>query len=220
VSDPVATVPLALFDFVPVLLAGAGSLLLARYAGTKAPTVRTPALAAGALILAGGLSKAVWKLALAAGWGDWSALETGLFVLLAPGFLVLAWAAAAAAGRPIPLAVPVLLTAAAEGIALAAGSTGALLAATVAGATATSVLSIMLARRAGAGRAAWLFGLQLALAFALVPLAKPPHTMNKQWLEEVLNTFGQGAFALAAVRLARPASTSRRTDLVLTGSTA
>ena len=200
-TDDVATVPLALFDFLPVLLAGAGCLLLARYVGSKAPQVRTPALTAAVLVLAGGLSKAVWKLVLAAGWGDWTALQTGLFVLLAPGFLVLAWATLGVVGRRVPVAVPVTLARVAEVLALAARSTGPLLIATVTGATATSVLAIVLARREGRGNAAWLFGLQLAMAFALVPLAQPPHTVAKQWLEESLNTVGQLAFCVGAALL-------------------
>ena len=58
----VATVPLALDDLVPVLLAGAGALLLAAVVDRDAPD-RAPAARAGALlILAGGLCKAGWKV--------------------------------------------------------------------------------------------------------------------------------------------------------------
>ena len=219
-TEPVATVPLALYDFLPVLLAGVGSFALAGYVRRSVPSLHPAASTGAALVLVGGLAKATWKLVLAAGWGDWQVLETGLFVLLCPGFVLLAWCLLAALGRRLPVVLPALVVAAAEAGALAAQSTGPLLAVTVLAATTTGVLGVLAARRAGDTPAALLFCAQLVLAFALVPLAAPPHTVGKQWLEEVLNTFGQGAFALAAVRLSRPASTSRRTDLVLTGSTA
>lgn len=206
-SEPLATIPLALFDLVPVALAGAGCFALADLVRRRSPEHARAAYAGGAVVLAGGLAKVIWKLAVAAGWGDWSVLELGLFVLLAPGFVLLAWALLACAGRRLPVALPVGLIVLAEAAALASSSTGPLLALTVVAATATGVLGIVLARRAGDVAAGWLFGGQLLLAFALVPLAAPPHTLEKQWLEEVLNTFGQASFALAAFRLSRPAST-------------
>ena len=219
-SDPVATVPLALFDLVPVLLAGAGCFALADLVRRRVPDLSGAAYAGSALVLAGGLAKVVWKLGVAAGWGDWAVLERGLFVLLAPGFVLLAWALAACAGRRLPAAVPVGLILLAELGALALRSTGPLLAATVLAATATGLLGVLLARRAHDGVAATLFVGQLVLAFALVPLAAPPHTIEKQWLEEVLNTFGQGAFALAALRLRRVQSerVEPTGNVVLTGS--
>lgn len=217
-SEPVATIPLALFDLVPVVLAGVGCFALAGVVRRRSPEHATAALLGSALVLAGGLAKVVWKLAVAADWGDWGVLEEGLFVLLAPGFALLAWSLAAAAGRRLPIAVPLGLIAVAELAALALRSTGPLLALTVLAATATAVLGIVLARRMGDGVAALLFGAQLVLAFALVPLAQPPHTIDKQWLEEVLNTFGQGAFAFAALRLLRVSSSSTVEEPVLTGS--
>jgi hypothetical protein len=220
-TQPVATVPLALYDAVPVLLAGAGCFALARIVRDRAPAGHAAALTGAALVLAGGLAKVVWKVAVAAGWGDWQVLETGLFVLLAPGFALLAWSLLAVLGRSLPAWVPAVLVLVSEGGALALRSTGPLLAVTVLGATAVGVTGLLLARRTADGPAAWLFGVQLVLAFALVPLAAPPHTVGKQWAEELLNTVGQGAFALAAARLARRAAAPRRADdLVLTRSTA
>ncbi len=57
---------LALEDFVPVLLAGAGSVTLAQAAGKVLPSIRIPALLAGALITLGGFCKALWKTLVAA----------------------------------------------------------------------------------------------------------------------------------------------------------
>jgi hypothetical protein len=218
-TDPVATVPLALYDAVPVLLAGAGCFAMARLVRDRAPAHHAAALVGAVLVLAGGLAKVVWKLAVASGWGDWAVLETALFVLLAPGFVLLAGSLLAVLGRSLPAWLPAALIVVGEGGALVLRSTGPLLAVTVLGATAVGVTGLFLARRAGDGLTALLFGTQLVLAFALVPLAAPPHTVDKQWAEELLNTVGQGAFALAAARLARPVAASRRTDTVLTGST-
>ena len=217
-SEPVATVPLAVFDLVPVGLAGVGCFALARLVRARSPRHAGAALVGAALVLAGGLAKVVWKLAVAADWGDWALLEDGLFVLLAPGFALLAWSVLAALGRVLPVWVPVAVVTAGELGALLARSTGPLLAVTVVGATTVGVTGLLLARRAGDARAVWLFAAQLVLAFALVPLAAPPHTIGKQWAEELLNTVGQGAFALAALRLARAAAPTARTDSVLTGS--
>ena len=52
-----------------------------------------------------------------------------------------------------------------------------------------------------------------------VPLAQPPHTIKKQWLEEVLDTFGQEAFAHAALKILGGSSSHRTAPTaVLTGS--
>ena len=216
-TDPVATVPLALWDFLPVLLAGLGCFLLARL--TRAGE-RPWALAGAALVLCGGLSKALWKLVLAGNGADLSVLETALVVLLAPGFALLAWALLRALGRDASAAGPAVLV----GLGLAGAallrSTGPLLAVTVVGATATGVLALLLARRHAERVAMALFATQLVLAFVLVPLAQPPHTVGKQWLEELLNTVGQGALALGAWRLARRTSPAPAPAgaLLLTGS--
>ena len=214
-TEPVATVPLAVFDLVPVLLAGVGCFALARVVRTRSPRHTAAAVPGAALVLAGGLAKVVWKLAVAAGWGDWDVLEVGLFALLAPGFVLLAWSLLAVLGRVLAAWVPLSAIVVGEAGALLAGSTAPLLAVTVVGATTVGVTGLLLARRNRDVPAQWLFGGQLVLAFALVPLAAPPHTLGKQWAEELLNTVGQGAFALAALRLARAAAP---TPSVLSGS--
>ena len=93
--DPCTEYGLALAaeDFVPVLLAGIGSVVLAAAAGRSLPSVRVPALLAGALVTLGGLAKAVWKLLVAAEpCRDYPVLEHLLFPCLAFGFAGIAWA--------------------------------------------------------------------------------------------------------------------------------
>ena len=215
--DPVATVPLALWDFVPVLLAGIGCLLLAQVSPAR---VRSAAVVGASLVLVGGLSKAAWKLVLAATGHDLGFFEVALFVLLAPGFALLAWALLAALDRSVTIAVPLAVVVAGFIGAVLTRSTGPLLAVAVLGATATGVLALLLARRRGDQVAMLLFALQLTLAFALVPLARPPHSVGKQWLEELLNAVGEGALALGAARLRQRTSTPAAAAgaLLLSGS--
>ena len=188
----VATIPLALHDFVPVVLAGAGAFWLAQRSG------RRPALVGALLVLVGGLCKATWKLVLAVSGNDIAILDDLLFAFLAPGFALLTWSLI----RPrLPLAVPLGLSAVALAAALALGRTVPLLILAVLGATATGVLALLRAREAGDLTTATLFAVQLAMAYALVPFAGAGQTISHQWWEQSLNTIGQGAFALGAWRL-------------------
>jgi hypothetical protein len=194
----VATVPLALDDFVPVLLAGVGALLLAG----AAPREQRPGARAGAaLILAGGLCKAGWKLALAVTGHDEAWVADLLFVLLAPGFTLLAWGLLAARGRTLASGLPAGVVGVAGAVALLAHATWPLLVLTVVTSTATGVLALLVARDRGESLAMVLFGVQLVMAYALVPLAGTGQSISHQWWEQSLNTLGQGAFALAAARL-------------------
>lgn len=193
----VATVPLAVEDFVPVLFAAIGLWLIARDIDVDRPGWGRVARLGALLVTLGGLTKAGWKLNLALTGDDVDWLEEGLFVLLAPGFALVV---AALSSRPLArwwvyAVVPAL--------ALAPWTSGtSLLVHAVIGATATGVLCVLRARRRGDGLAAALFGVQIALAFALVPFATPPQTIAKQWTEQTINTVGQAAFAAAAWRLA------------------
>ena len=192
----VASVPLAVDDYIPVALAGLGAIWLAR------TTRRQPAVVGAVLVLAGGLCKATWKLVLATTGHDVPYVDDLLFLLLGPGFALLTWGLLR---RELPLAVPVGLSALATVVALALQSPGPLLALTVLGATATGVLALLRARAAGDLVAAALFAVQLVMAFALVPLAGAGQSIAHQWWEQSLNTLGQGAFALGAWRLLHPA---------------
>jgi len=52
--------------------------------------------------------------------------------------------------------------------------------------------------------AAWLFAFNLIAIFSLSGMARiPEQTITLQWIEEVINVFGQGAFAFAAWQLGR-----------------
>lgn len=191
----VATVPLALDDYVPVVLAGVGCLWLARTTG------RGPAVVGAVLVLAGGLCKATWKLVLASTGDDLPLVDDFLFVLLGPGFALLTWALVR---RQLPLGVPLGLAGAGLVAAIGTRSTVPLLILTVLGATATGVLALLRAREVRDSTAAALFAVQLVLAYALVPFAGAGQSLAHQWWEQSLNTVGQAALALGAWRLLHP----------------
>lgn len=195
---------LAIEDFVPVLLAGAGSVVLARAAGRVLPAVRRPALLAGALVTLGGLAKAVWKLLVAAEpCRDYPFLEQLLFPCLAFGFAGIACALVGVwRGRPAPwlpfLGLPVL-----GGIAaLALMDTWPLLVVAAFGAVTVGCLGIRLALRDGDRVAAGLYVVYIAGTLVLPPLAARPHQSQElQWAEQLTNSVVQLCFLLGALRL-------------------
>lgn len=195
---------LAIEDFVPVLLAGAGSVVLARAAGRVLPAVRLPALLAGALVTLGGLAKAVWKLLVAAEpCRDYPFLEQLLFPCLAFGFAGVACALVGVwRGRPAPwlpfLGLPVL-----GGIAaLALMDTWPLLVVAAFGAVTVGCLGIRLALRDGDQVAAGLYVVYIAGTLVLPPLAARPHQSQElQWAEQLTNSVVQLCFLLGALRL-------------------
>ncbi|ACZ89326.1 hypothetical protein [Streptosporangium roseum] len=197
-------VALAAEDFVPVVLTVTGVCLLGRYAGDRH---RPGVLLAAALIGAGGLSKAGWKLIVALGGPDLPWLELMLFPLLTAGFGLLAWILTAHHDGSAPGWIPPLvigLPALCAGGAVLAGSTLPLLVSTMVFATLSGVHLILAARRRGDLLAAALFGVQLLGFFVLSPLAaRPDQTVALQWVEQLSNTAAQGAFAVAAFRLGR-----------------
>jgi hypothetical protein len=65
------------------------------------------------------------------------------------------------------------------------------------------VLLIQQARYNNLNKMAWLFLANIVIVFVLSGLARmPEQSIPLQWTEQLLNTFGQGAFAYAAWKLA------------------
>ncbi|MER7106918.1 hypothetical protein [Streptomyces sp. NPDC000229] len=206
VDYPVA---LALEDFVPVVLTGVAAARLVVPIGRAAPRARAVAATGAALVFAGGLSKAGWKLTVALDGPDIQPLNKALFPLLALGFLLLAHALLSmplhdgpGEHRLPPLwGFAVAWTAAAAG-SLALRSTLPLMVLTVAAVTVCGVRLILLARSAGEPRAATATGLWLLGTYALGPLAtRPDQSVALQWVEQSCNTLTQAALLYAAWRL-------------------
>ncbi|MFG1946279.1 hypothetical protein [Nonomuraea sp. NPDC048826] len=190
---------LALVDFLPVIaMAVAVALLI--------PYVRHPAFAAGgSLAVLGGALKAVWKLIVASGGPDVEVLSEAQFFLLGTGFTLMAWALLGVGpGRRPPLWV--FAGFALLGIAAAAAvrDTWPMLIVTTVAATLVGIRLLLLARRAGATPAVFLFGFNLLGTYAMGMLAaRPEQTIALQWVEESLNTVNWSAFALGAWFLTR-----------------
>ncbi|GAA0822438.1 hypothetical protein ACFQVD_05775 [Streptosporangium amethystogenes subsp. fukuiense] len=198
-------VPLAVEDFVPVVLTTCGVILLTRHVDAR---YRPGVLLAAVLIGAGGLAKASWKLTVALGGPDLTWLEQLLFPLLTAGFGLLAWILVSHHHSRTPRWVPPLVIGlsllCAGGAALAGGMLPLLVSTTVF-ATLSGVHLILAAQRNRDPLTAALFGLQLLGFFILSPLAaRPDQTLALQWVEQLSNSAAQAGFAIAAFRLCRP----------------
>lgn len=211
------SVSVALFDFVPVLVSGAGLVLLARGIARRRPRYAALAWAAALLVPLGGLCKASWKLILALDGTriDW--LENLLFILLAPGFIGLAYAlfharrpvAPADASGPswarVALWLSLPLVAALATAVLAPGTRGwffVLLAATVLANFALIAQALIAARQWRLGWpviAAFIYNLIASLM--LGGLARLPEAEASAWLQEGVNLSAQLALAYGGWRL-------------------
>ena len=201
------TIPLALFDYVPVLLGGLGALLLSRASWRRTPAVRPYALLGTALVVTGGACKATWKLLVASGVGDFERLEQALFPLLATGFSLLAWSLLSGVRERAMAWWPF---AAVWGLAVigsvATRPVRPLFFTTVLLSLAVTAYAIRLAQKGHERPAIWLFAAQVIGSLTLVPLQRLEPTLAVQWLEESINTVAQGAFALGAWRVLRALS--------------
>jgi hypothetical protein len=223
------TLPLALFNLLPVVFTGFALWFLARLVGDLDPAHRAMALAGGVLILLGGLSKAVWKLILVTGGQDLTWLASALFPLMAPGFALLAGAALGVLLRlrgrgevvwirhgvaAVILVVVAAVVVRTLGMGIPRGWFLPLLGLTSVANLVLSLVLIATALRLGRKDAALLFGLNLAMVFALPPIAMAaPDTLSMHWLEQGLTALGTAAFALGAYWLLRSARASASLDL-------
>jgi hypothetical protein len=193
---------LAIEDFVPVLLAGAGSVVLAQAAGRVLPAVRVPALLAGALVTLGGFCKALWKTLVAAEpCRDYPILEGMLFPCLAFGFAGIACALFGVWRRRQVAWWPFLLPPVAGGLgALVVGDTWPLLVVSAIFAVFVGVLGIRLSRRYGFTAGIAFYVVYIVGTLVLPPLAARPHQSEEvQWAEQLTNSVVQLCFLLGAV---------------------
>ncbi len=216
------TIPMALFDYLPVLLSGFGLWQIRAYLIARNAAL-TGLLTLGWLaVISGGLCKATWKLIYAASANDIEALDAMLFLGLTPGFIILCrgWFATrsdASATTHFSFAVSVILFTSALAFMLTSAYPDSrmwffvLLALTT---IFNSVLLISLAMTAWRRQlrfASLLFIVNLTMAFILSGLGRiEEQTAALQWIEESLNFIAQGGFAWAAWQLrhataARPA---------------
>lgn len=213
---------LALYNVVPVILTGVALWFLIRFVRDQHAPHHGLALPGGALILAGGTAKVTWKLIAATTGADIEWLANALFPLMAPGFALLAvaiWGATRRLRGQQPLVGwRVVLLAVLLAFSIAAvrqwilemprGWFLPLLALASLGNLGASILLIRAALWLHRWRIALLFAINLAMIFALQPIAMAsPKTLALHWIEQSLTVFGTGCFALAAYLLWRAANT-------------
>lgn len=208
---------LALFDCLPVLLSAIGLYLLANLLAKALPSSRALLLLAFALVVAGGVSKATWKLIWVLARENIVVLDSLLFVCMAPGMILLAfhtasaasrWRGGAAAAHPgrnsLILIVPVLAGAAFLATSQTEGRAWFFLLLS-ASALANIVMTALLLHLSWGWKqrlTAALFLVSILLTLSLSSLARiAAGSAPLQWLAESINLFATGSFALAVWRL-------------------
>ena len=214
------TLGLALEDYLPVIFSSIGLYFVSRMVKNVNARLGQMATIGFILVSIGGFLKATWKLTMAAtnaqtniAWFD-----KGMFMWMSVGFTLLAFAlwfmseirsGKRQLGR-IWLGPSIVL-----GLSLVAILfTGfpdltvntwrfILLGVMTIGNVVMVVLLIQQARYNNLNKMAWLFLANIVIVFVLSGLARmPDQSIPLQWTEQLLNTFGQGAFAYAAWKLA------------------
>ncbi|MFP4322319.1 MAG: hypothetical protein ACLFTK_07690 [Anaerolineales bacterium] len=215
------SIPLAVYDFAPALFTGAALYFLAQLVRHHAPQLRWLAYSGGGLVVLAGVLKASWKLVMALSAQDIVLLSEIMFPLMGPGFAFVAFALWGGLRRADDKPIPANISALAMGI-VAVAIALAFISTVVMGnergyfpvflmlASISNVgLSIMLIRaalRRGQRGIAGLFFVNIAMVFALQPIAATPDkTMALHWFEQTLTSGGAACFALASYLLWRAA---------------
>lgn len=204
---------LALFDYIPVALSAIGLFMLAGLLARISPASRPWLLGAAALVTAGGLSKAGWKLSWVLTGADHAWADNLLFVLVAPGMILLGWHTAGArrVWRDIRPGSPTRNAAIAIALLYAAALSAegrAWFFILLAGAALANVLMsgilIGWAWELDDRPSAGIFLFSILVVLSLGGLARvSAGSAPLQWLAECLNALAQGSFALAVWRLRR-----------------
>lgn len=219
---------LALFDFVPVFLTGVALWFLAQLVIRRAPDYSELAITGTLLVVLSGTLKATWKLIAATTGEEILLLSELMFPLMAPGFVLMAFAIWATLRHNAGKTVPAHLTRIALGIIVVVFAWATLrtigqaiprgyffpflLMASIAN-VGLSILLIGAAVR----RRQWLIGLlffvNIGMVFALQPIAAmPDKSIAIHWFEQTLTSGGAAAFALASWLFLRTITGSVRTS--------
>ncbi len=210
------SVAVALFDYLPVAATAVGLSLLARLAADTSKLLAMVAWLGVTLVVAGGFCKASWKLLLALQLGEISWLNHALFILLAPGFLLLGHALHHARRswqdptHPYPvralilwlllLSIPALLLAQGQG----RSWFFYLLAATTVANIGLLVQAMLASRQLKTGWTAQLcFGYALLGGLAMGAASRLPEGETSAWIQESINLSAQLALAFGGWQLWR-----------------
>lgn len=214
------TLGLALEDFIPVIFSSIGLYFVSRMVTNVNARLGQMATIGWVLVSIGGLLKATWKLVMALTQSQTNIVwfDKGMFMWMSVGFTLLAFAlwfmSEIRSGKRQPgriwLGPAVVLSLSVVAI-LFTGFPDLtvntwrfiLLGVMTIGNVVMVVLLIQQARYNNLNKMAWLFLVNIVIVFVLSGLARiPEQTIPLQWTEQLLNTFGQGAFAYAAWKLA------------------
>ena len=212
------TIGLALEDFLTVIFFAAGLFYISRMAVQLDQLSSRVILLGGALITLGGISQAVWKLVVAVVGTNLVWLDNVQFILMMPGFVLLA-AGLGTAWRRDRVGPPSRKSYLRPALYIVAGFASAAYLAAVQDGRAwfflllglTTIFTVYInvalfrvAWKSGDRLAAVLFLVNLLLVFAAAGLARAlGDDISSQWIKQITNNISYLAFAVAAFRVAR-----------------
>ena len=177
---------LSLLDFVPNLAFLFGTIYLIRWTRTYGSRFSQFTMSIGAiLVLMGGTTKAIWKLIYTLELGDIRLLGEPQFILLAPGFTLMFLSSLSMAKGESGI----------RGMsAMALWKIPLLAVMTISNLGLLVTLSSFAYRRA-VRSAAFFFGVSVVCMLAMAGMATAEQSITQQWIEEIVNSLGQIAFA-------------------------
>lgn len=191
------SVSMAIVDFLPVFLFGQGAAILMRDLYNKMSKASFALFAAGSInVFSAGFLKALWKLLYAAGICDFVALDTMFFPVQSIGFLL--------AGAGI---IVMFLKRKAVMLSVAPpvfSGTGLFVGLMVAGLGCMNGGLCVIAGRMKKTWAVVLFVIAFLCSLCMGYLSSQDFTESfMNWLAEIINAFGQGAFLAGVILLDR-----------------
>lgn len=215
------TVIMALQDYLPVILSSIGLMFLARMVARIDPESGRLAYLGWFLITLGGVSKATWKLIMAASQSQTNLvwMDDSLFLLMGPGFLCMGFAIWYAQRRMqekqrpffknvfiVPVVINLIFVALAVFMSLKQPTSRVpffiLLGLTTIANFVTSGLVIRQGWQLGSKLIALLFAFNLLAILMLTGMARiDPQTIPLEWTAQITNTFSNAAFAFASYKL-------------------
>lgn len=213
------TLSLALFDYLPVIVAGIGLYMICRYCAILGHSTGAWVAAIPLIAFAGGFLKATWTVIVVLSGVNIVWMSDQLFFLIASSYVLLASLVvlslrAESIGRPLKdswwqLPALVVIAVVAVAFLLRQEYTERYWAMLLLGVMSVSnlVFALRLVFHSVARRYWWAASaivLNLVLAYTLVFLARiPEQTAQLQWIEEILTLLANSALAFAAWRLLR-----------------
>ena len=196
------SIPMAIVDFVPVVLFLAAAVILQRWLYARMSKGCFALFAAGTImIVCAGIMKATWKLLYAAGICDFERLNLSFFPMQAIGFLLAGIAIAALLVFPQGKKAEALYTAAVPAV---FPGTMVFVAMMVLGSFGMCGGLALTAARQKKRTAAILFGVSFLFMLAMGYLSSRDFTKPiLNWMAEIVNIFGEGALLTATVMLVK-----------------